>query len=82
MTGRRPNRSDSAPCTGENTNCISAQTDANRPTNSEARAVSPARKPSIRLRQHRDHHAERQHVEQHGDEDEREGGLAPVWHCG
>src|ERR1051326_3690033 len=47
MTGRRPNRSDSAPSTGENRNCISAQTVANSPTNSEARAVSPARKLSI-----------------------------------
>ena len=42
------------------------------------RAVSPPMKPTTRLRQHRDDDAERQHVEQHGDEDERE---APARHA-
>jgi hypothetical protein len=44
-TGRRPKRSDSAPRSGEHTNCIPAQVVPKIPYHSAARAVSPPRKP-------------------------------------
>src|SRR5580692_8462049 len=44
ISGRRPKRSDKAPCTGENTNCINAQAVPNTPKICAARAVSPPRK--------------------------------------
>ena len=48
-TGRRPKRSDSAPSTGENTNCISAQAVPKKPKISAARGVSPPSMLSISL---------------------------------
>jgi hypothetical protein len=44
MRGLRPKRSDSMPCTGEATNCISAQAVPNRPMKSAPRTVSPPTK--------------------------------------
>ena len=44
ITGRRPNRSDSEPCTGENRNCMSAQTEPNQPYTSAASAWLPSTK--------------------------------------
>jgi glutathione peroxidase len=41
MIGRRPNRSDSAPSTGDARNCITAQDVPKTPITSAARAVSP-----------------------------------------
>src|SRR5205823_4345076 len=41
MTGRRPTRSDSAPSTGANTNCIAAHTVPNRPSAPAALASLP-----------------------------------------
>src|SRR3989440_10736998 len=41
MTGRRPTRSDSAPSTGANTNCIAAHTVPNRPSALAALASLP-----------------------------------------
>lgn len=49
MMGRRPKRSDSAPSTGEQRNCISAQTVPNTPNISAARAVSLPRNPATSL---------------------------------
>src|SRR5262245_5557424 len=46
MTRRRPNRSDRAPSSGENRNCISAQAVPNTPKIPAARAVSPPTKRS------------------------------------
>jgi hypothetical protein len=42
--GFRPKRSDSMPCIGENTNCISAQAVPNSPSTPAPRAVSPPTK--------------------------------------
>src|SRR5580704_12155404 len=44
MTGLRPKRSESAPCRGENTNCISAHTVPKMSSMSAARTVSLPRK--------------------------------------
>ena len=41
MTGRRPKRSDSAPCTGEAKNCISMKPVANSPCQTVPVAISP-----------------------------------------
>ena len=75
ITGRRPKRSDSAPWIGENRNCISAQAVPKSPKIvGRARGVA-AEEIDHELRQHRNDDADRQHVEQHGDEDEDEGRL-------
>ena len=74
-TGRRPKRSDSAPSTGEKTNCISAQAVPNKPKISAARGRVAAEHALDQLRQHRDDDAERDDVEQHDGEDEGDGGL-------
>ena len=76
ITGRRPKRSDSAPSIGENRNCISAQAVPKMPSISAARRRVAAHEIDDQARQHRNDDAERQHVEQHGDEDEHEGGAA------
>jgi hypothetical protein len=41
MMGRRPNRSDHAPKSGENRNCINAHANAKYPVTAAARAISP-----------------------------------------
>src|SRR5579859_1414332 len=48
MTGRRPKRSDHAPRSGENTNCIADHANPKRPIMEEARAKSPPSKLRIR----------------------------------
>ena len=49
MTGLRPNRSDNAPITGEQKNCINAQTVPKSPYISAERTVSPPKKLLIRF---------------------------------
>ena len=44
MIGRRPNRSDNTPSTGEKTNCISAKTVPKIPNHFAALDASPPRK--------------------------------------
>ena len=76
MIGRRPNRSDKTPRTGEKKNCMSAK---DRSENSEhfgrARRVA-AEKVEHQLRQDRRNQSEREHVERHRDENENDGGFA------
>src|SRR5689334_5579106 len=48
ITGRRPKRSDKAPCTGVKMNCIAMNTVANQPYQTAAFETSPPRKLSIR----------------------------------
>src|SRR5882757_3065944 len=48
MTGRLPKRSDHAPSSGENMNCIADHANPNRPVTAEARAKSPPSKLRIR----------------------------------
>ncbi len=48
ITGRRPKWSESAPCTGENTNCISMNAVMNKPCHTVARGISLLTKPAIR----------------------------------
>src|SRR5436853_5967084 len=47
MIGRLPNRSDKTPSKGEKTNCISANTTANRALHFAASVISPPRKSRI-----------------------------------
>ena len=49
MIGRLPNRSDKTPSHGENKNCISAKTTANRALHFAAFVISPPRKSRISL---------------------------------
>src|SRR5438045_7979244 len=49
MIGRLPNRSDKTPSQGENKNCISAKTTANRAVHLAASVISPPRKSRISL---------------------------------
>ena len=81
MTGRRPTRSESIPSSGEQKNCISAQAVAKRPMISAAWRVIVADESGDELGQHRTDHAEGQHVDEHGDEDEdrRAGSRAVSW---
>src|SRR5213078_1398041 len=48
VTGRLPKRSDHAPSSGENMNCIADHANPNRPVTAEARAKSPPSKLRIR----------------------------------
>jgi hypothetical protein len=49
MTGRRPNRSDNTPSTGEKKNCIAAKIVPNHPSQFAALTALPPRKSRINL---------------------------------
>ncbi len=75
-TGRRPNRSESAPSTGEAKSCASANAATTPPTAIDAlRAVEP-RQPADELGQDRDDDADADRVDAESHEDEGDRRMA------
>ena len=75
-TGRRPMRSEMRPHTGEKTNCISEKIENSTPIT--APLASGERPVEVRLglpRQHRQHDAEAEQVDEHDEPDDAQRGV-------